>query len=135
MKYRCSPGRSRQTARYDDYAGRGISVCERWEDFRNFLADMGRAPSDEHSIDRIDVNGNYEPGNCRWATRAEQMANRRNNVFVVVDGERLTVAQAAQRLGIKYGTVFRRVREGRDPVTGRHPHDTAGASATINQRR
>jgi hypothetical protein len=83
FEYKCWAGlrarcRSPRHAQYQDYGGRGISVCERWwESFANFLADMGRRPSPDLSIDRIDNDGNYEPANCRWATTTAQNGNRR----------------------------------------------------------
>jgi hypothetical protein len=74
MKSRCL---NPKDSRYKDYGGRGIKVCKEWHDFRNFLKDMGLRPKG-HTLDRIDVNGNYEPSNCRWATLEMQAANKRN---------------------------------------------------------
>lgn len=77
MKQRCQ---NSNLANYHLYGGRGITVCASWDFFENFLIDMGRKPSPLHSLDRIDVNGNYEPSNCRWATAKEQSNNKRNSL-------------------------------------------------------
>jgi hypothetical protein len=93
------------------YGGRGITVCERWQDFSNFLADMGERP-DGLSLDRIDVNGNYEPGNCRWATDREQNTNRRT--VMLVDG--ISLKHYAELHGIPYSSLNNAVkRRGEDP--------------------
>lgn len=74
MRERCH---NKNTVSFMDYGARGITVCERWEKFSNFLYDMGLKPSPKHTLDRINVNGNYEPTNCRWVTRLEQAQNKR----------------------------------------------------------
>lgn len=97
---------------YPNYGGRGVVVCERWMSFVSFLADMGRKPSRKHTIDRMDTNGNYEPGNCRWATPAEQARNRRNSIYVEHNGESLTTGEWSARLGASANLVRERLLRG-----------------------
>lgn len=100
---------------YRNYGGRGISVCDRWISFRNFFDDMGKSPSAEHSIDRVDNDGDYNPGNCRWATVKEQRRNKRDNRILVIDGERRTLAEWAEKFGVLYKTAHNRLRMGWSP--------------------
>ena len=90
MKQRCFNPNHKQ---YSDYGGRGITVCDRWLNFKNFLADMGSRPSPKHSLDRINNDGDYCPDNCRWATKAEQVNNRRSNRFITIGCVTLNVTQ------------------------------------------
>jgi hypothetical protein len=95
------------------YGGRGIGVCVRWaESFEAFAADVGEPPSPRHSLDRIDVNGDYKPGNCRWATVREQHDNRRVTLFVECFGERRTLREWAAETDIAYFTLRARMRRG-----------------------
>jgi hypothetical protein len=97
MKMRCLNPR---VPSYRSYGGRGITVCERWLKFKPFLEDMGERPAGT-TIERIDLNGNYEPGNCRWATRREQGRNKRRNVFIEFRGERRTISDWAECFGVE----------------------------------
>lgn len=107
MLSRC---RNKNHEAYHRYGGRGITVCQRWQDgFDNFYADMGPRP-DGMSLERIDSNGNYEPDNCKWATTQEQQNNTCTNRFIEVDGERLTVAQLARKQNVKYETMYSRLK-------------------------
>ncbi len=83
MRQRCENPRYHY---FETYGGRGIKVCERWQSFENFLADMGEKPSRSHSIERTNNNGNYEPDNCCWATKKEQSRNTRTNRIVTAFG-------------------------------------------------
>lgn len=99
---------------FGKYGGRGIKVCDRWrESFEAFLADMGPRPSMDHSIDRYpNPRGNYEPGNCRWATREEQARNRTDSVLLTLDGVTMCVVAWAEKLGIRAGAIFNRLDRG-----------------------
>lgn len=100
---------------FNYYGGRGITICDRWRVFTNFLADMGDRPSRSHTIDRIDSNGNYEPTNCRWATRAEQQKNRRNARLITFQGRTETAHMWSKILGIPSRTIFNRLNRGLPP--------------------
>ena len=96
--------------KYKDYGARGIAVCERWrQSFAAFLEDMGERPTPQHQLDRKNNDGDYEPGNCRWATRAEQMANRRITERFTHAGKTLTLVEWAKETGIEYSTLRQRL--------------------------
>lgn len=101
---------------YQHYGARGIRMCERWRrSFEAFLDDMGYRPSPDHSIDRIDVNGDYEPGNVRWATSTEQERNKRSSRFVTAMGDTKTVVEWSEVTGIPAPTIYRRLNKGLSP--------------------
>lgn len=100
-----------RTARYNRYGGRGIVVCEHWrEAYENFLADMGRRPAAGYSIDRIDNDGNYEPGNCRWASRVVQVRNSTRCKLVTVNGVSMTPSEWAEHLGCSLPSLWSRAK-------------------------
>lgn len=93
------------------YGGRGISVCDRWDSFADFFADMGQRPEGE-TIDRIDTNGNYHPLNCRWATDSQQANNKRNNHVLEWQGRSQTVQQWCDEYGMDHSKVRYRIAQG-----------------------
>lgn len=99
---------------YIDYGARGIAVCEEWRSDRTkFFAWALENGYEEHlTLDRIDVNGNYEPDNCRWATHREQCNNKRNNVIIEYENKRYTIAEYSRLKGISYDKAYRMVRKG-----------------------
>lgn len=107
MKQRCSNPNKRE---WPHYGGRGIKVCDRWQSsFLAFFADVGPRPSATHSLDRIDVNGDYEPSNVRWATQQQQVENTRTARLVTIDGKTQTIAAWEREMGLSKGQV--RARE------------------------
>lgn len=96
---------------FDDYGKRGIRVCDSWiNSFKNFLSDMGKKPSSNHSIDRMDNDGDYEPANCRWATLKEQSRNKRNNNFVIINNEKICMQDACKKYNIHHFRVWEIVK-------------------------
>ena len=109
MRQRCSNPNS---PKYYLYGGRGVKVCERWNDFKLFLEDMEPGYVSGLSIDRIDVNGNYEPSNCRWATAKEQANNTRQNAQIEYKNQVYTLAEASEKFGINAETIAYRIKAG-----------------------
>jgi hypothetical protein len=110
MKARCL---NPSTKVYKNYGGRGIGICFTWFDsFAAFIADMGPRPSAQHSLDRINNDGDYTASNCRWATRAEQGRNRRTNKILTHNGESLCLTDWAKRIGLNASTLFKRIEAG-----------------------
>lgn len=111
MKNRCS---NEKIKNYPRYGGRGISVSPKWDDFNDFLRDIGLRPSPKHSLDRINNNGNYEPGNCRWATWKEQQRNRSSNRKIVYNNQIITLTELAEIAGIRKDSMAYRLNAGWD---------------------
>src|ERR1700675_305053 len=109
IKQRCF---NQNCLQYKRYGGRGITMCQRWLTFQNFLADVGHRPSLQHSIERIDNNKGYELGNVRWATKQEQARNRCNNVLITFQGKTLCLIEWAEKLGFTPDTLYHRVSRG-----------------------
>ena len=138
MRRRCNNPNRPQYARY---GGRGIKVCDRWQtSFADFYADVGPAPSKEHILDRVDNDGNYEPGNVRWASARDSTNNREVTLHVEVDGMQLPVTVAAELLGCTDAALRARLKKGDSPErAGRAPrkmnvtYEVDGVSKTLPQ--
>lgn len=109
LRHRCL---NPNDASFRNYGGRGITVCERWHSYENFLADMGRKPTPEHTIERVDNNRGYEPGNCVWATDGQQARNRRFNHWITVNGDARVLTDWARMIGIDPSTLGKRIARG-----------------------
>jgi hypothetical protein len=107
MHMRCA-GRQSDPARYQ---GRGITICDRWASFTLFYEDMGGRPEGT-SLDRIDSAGNYEPSNCRWATKAEQARNKSNTVRLTLGDRSMCMAEWSRELGLSPMTLHKRIKKG-----------------------
>jgi len=111
MRYRCQTPTSPD---WDNYGGRGIKICERWSNPQNFLDDMGPIVGDANTLERIDCNKDYEPSNCRWATRTEQAQNKRNTRYIIAFGDKQRLKDACTNRALRPGTVRERLKRGWD---------------------
>lgn len=107
MRQRCKNPRNKA---YPNYGGRGIRVCDAWSKFEAFVSDMGPRPLGG-TLDRVDNNGDYSPGNCRWATRQQQNSNRRNCIYVNDGNERVTLKEYCRRHKMPYRAVVKRIQD------------------------
>lgn len=112
MKRRCYNKKDRQ---YKDYGGRGVTVCNRWMDFKNFLKDVGEIPGG-FTLDRTNNNGNYCPKNCRLSTTKEQNKNRRNSILPIFNNKKITLKQLSEKYNIPYMLLWRRICRDKWPV-------------------
>lgn len=121
---------------WHDYGGRGITVCDRWRVYENFMADMGKRPTTGHSVERKDNSDGYRPGNCYWATRHEQARNKRNNHILELFGRKQHLAGWAREYGIDHTLIISRLKRGWDALsavtikpksTARWPENKANA--------
>jgi hypothetical protein len=130
MRERCASPKHIEFVRY---GGRGIRVCARWDDFSAFLADMGPRPSPEHSIERDDTDGHYEPANCRWATRSEQQRNKSTSIFLTLNGQTMHVLEWAQSLGLSINTIRKRLQRTHDAALVLRPSRQGGRTMTYGR--
>jgi hypothetical protein len=138
---RCVYGGDNKNAAF--YRDRGITVCERWKKFENFIADMGPRIEKGLTLDRYpDNDGNYEPGNCRWATAKQQAANRRSTKMLQYAGELLPIAEWARRTGINRSTIQFRIQNGQSaeealttPINEKNPAYITFAEGRSNGKK
>lgn len=132
MLYRC---KSPKSFHWNEYGGRGILVTERWLIFDNFLNDMGIKPSLLYQIDRINCDGNYEPGNCRWVTAKENMRNRRCTRILCVGGITKPISEWAEITGLCDETIRNRIAAGKTPEECIGPHVKSGRPRSPTSKR
>lgn len=113
MKERCE---NPKNPKFYRYGARGIAVCERWQKFEKFFADMGHRPSRQHTVERKNNDGNYEPGNVVWALAEEQANNRSTNLRIEIGGVTRTLAQWCRQHGMSMGLVSARIKRGWSPI-------------------
>jgi len=134
MKDRCY---NKNNKAYPDYGGRGITVCDRWRDsYATFASDMGDRP-DGTSIDRIDNDGNYEPGNCKWSTRQEQQRNQRRAVYVTIENTVYRAIELSEKYRLKTDTIVSRAAKGLpfNECVQKEKHRSTDTSAAVAAKK